>query len=326
MSTLALSRTLPQSQSSASLDLAGPWDADPTLALLQTRIKTLVARYLNPQSLGDRLADLPQQWANPQPRPWQPIAWHQISVQQLCRIDPLVLLAILGGAADTEDPIRGYTQASRQYLAPLSPAMACFVGGRVDAQGRLIEPGLWEKEERQHSPALQRIYTQLTGLKLRVVAPTPKPYRPQVDAAADLYQHGLHRIATEYGATCLYLWLMVHSTGPLQAVFRELLLDEVNHLTKFWGFGRWLYPHTSGLTVAQALSRSALQKLMRRSSSSFWHTLQRMTLTLHWEAWSWRNKVTFLATAHAVLGAFWAWNHRLTPAALNRLLGEPLTP
>ena len=41
---------------------------------------------------------------------------------------------------------------------------------------------------------------------------------------------------------CLYLWLMSHTTGTLQQVRGELLQDEINHLTKFWGMGMWLYP------------------------------------------------------------------------------------
>ncbi len=58
---------------------------------------------------------------------------------------------------DTEAPIRGYTQTSRQYLEKLHPQMARFVGGTVGKNGELLELGLWEKEERQHTPALIKI-------------------------------------------------------------------------------------------------------------------------------------------------------------------------
>ena len=76
-----------------------------------------------------------------------------------------------------------------------------FVGGTVGEDGELLELGLWEKEERQHTPALIKVYTQLTGEKITPKLRTVRNYLPTDDAYEDLYRHGLHRIATEYGAT-----------------------------------------------------------------------------------------------------------------------------
>ncbi|MGB8701920.1 MAG: ferritin-like domain-containing protein [Thermosynechococcaceae cyanobacterium] len=303
--------------------LAGFCPSHPTLWHCQTRLQTLVHRYLSADCLCDRLVDLSAQFRNPQPRPWQRIDWRQIDPSQIIGIDPLIFVAILAGSADTEDPIRGYTQTSRQYLAPLYPDMARFVGGTVDANGQLMELGLCEKEERQHAPALQRLYTQLTGLKLRLVSHEPRPYQPTGDRQTDLYRHGLHRVATEYGATCLYLWLMAHATGPLQAGLAELLTDEINHMTKFWGFGCWAFPDTSQTKVLYTLGCSAWQKLWQGyRQSSLLHTLRRMTQTLHWEAWSLSNQVTFLWTFDLVLRQLLTWHRRLTPEYLQTVLGE----
>ena len=69
-----------------------------------------------------------------------------------------------------------------------------------------------------------------------------KNYQQRVNPDQDLYKHGLHRVTTEYSAVCLYIWLMSHATGTTQQVLAELLQDEVNHLTRFWGMGMWLYP------------------------------------------------------------------------------------
>jgi hypothetical protein len=304
-------------------DLAGNYYPQPTLWQTQARLQTLVRKYLSQDLLGDHLSDLPAQFRNPQPRPWKRLDWQNVDASQIIGIDPLVFLAILAGSADTEEPIRGYTQTSRQYLEPLHPDMARFVGGVADGEGTLIELGLWEKEERQHAPALQKLYTQLTGLKLRLLVHSPRPYEPTGNARDDLYRHGLHRIATEYGATCLYLWLMAHSTGSLQAVLEELLLDEINHTTKFWGFGRWLFPEASGLKVLQTFSLSALQKLWKQERhSSLLHTLRRMAQVLHWEAWSWRNKASFVWTFAIALGHLMCWSHQLKPSRLKQLF-EP---
>lgn len=293
-------------------------------SLIRYRIQVLVDQYLTDEILCDRIQDLPQQFHHPRPRPWGTIDWQGIAPEQIVGIDPLVFIAILAGCIDTELPIHGYTQTSRQYLQALYPNMARFVGGVVDDQGNLVELGLWEKEERQHAPAQQRIYTQLTGLKLRPVPHTPRPYQSTGDDRQDLYIHGLHRVATEYGATCLYLWLMAHSTGPLQAVLAELLRDEINHMTKFWGFGLWAFPTTSSWMVCKTLVKSTVGKLLHQPNhqGSLLHTLRRMAQTLHWSAWSWGNKLTLLWTFAIVLFRLWRWSRRMEPDYLESLFNQ----
>ena len=76
--------------------------------------------------------------------------------------------------------------------------MAQYVGGTIDQNQKLIEPGLWEKEERQHTPALIKVYQQLTGEKITPKFRTVRGYLPTDNPYEDLYRHGLHRIATEF--------------------------------------------------------------------------------------------------------------------------------
>ncbi|MEL6816536.1 MAG: ferritin-like domain-containing protein [Cyanobacteria bacterium J06598_3] len=232
-------------QPATRFDLAGRWQATMATKAVQQRITALTQHYLSLDHLSCRLNDLPEQFNHPQVRPWQKISWQSINPEQVVGIELDVFLNILIGAINTEAPIRDYTQASRQYLETIHPPMATFVGGRIAPNGRLQEPGLWEKEERQHTPALSRLYTQLAGEKPVVTPHNARPFQPVRDPRAALYRHGIHRVATEYGATCLYLWMMAHTTGELQQVLQELLMDEVNHMTKFWGFGCWAYPEAS---------------------------------------------------------------------------------
>jgi hypothetical protein len=284
------------------------------------QIDALIDCHLHPEHLRDRLADLPQQFRQPQPRPWQPIDWQKIEPSQIVGIEIDVFLAILRGAIDTEASIRPYTQASRQYLEPLHPAMARFVGGRVDGNGTLIEPGLWEKEERQHTPALVKIYRQLAAEKPPILPHEARPYQPAQDPGQDLYRHGLHRVATEYGATCLYLWLMAHTTGALRQVLAELTTDEVNHMTKFWGFGVWAYPDTGFLKVCRTLLHTSQGRLTyQRQRSSLLGTLHRMTQELAWPQWSWHNRYTFTYTSFKILHRLWDWSDRLQSQKLNQL-------
>jgi hypothetical protein len=289
---------------------------------LQPLIQPLIDRYLSLEQLNDRLTELPHQFHHPTIRRWQPIAWQTIHPDQVVGMSPVTMAAILRGAIDTEAPIRAYTQTSRQYLATLHPDLARFVGGTVDANGQLTEIGLWEKEERRHTPILCRVYQQLTG---EAIAPTDRevrPYQPTDDAPADLYRHGLHRIATEYGATCLYLWLIAHSRGALRQVFIEITIDEMNHMTKYWGFGLWAYPNSNWRTLINTLMQTSKLKLQyNKSNGSLFGTLNRMTNVLAWSSWTWQNRLTFMWTCIAVLRRMLQWQRSLTRSSLETLFG-----
>ena len=221
-----------------------PHSSVPSVRYLCDRIRQLVQHFVAPPQLQVHLEDLPRQFAHPRPRPWSPIAWPTIAPSQVKGLSLATYCRVLVGSINTEAPIHGYTQASRQYLQRFHPEMAAFVGGQVDATGQSPALGLWELEEKRHTPALVALHLRLAGHKPELHPHRARPYTPGGDPRADLFRHGLHRIATEYGATCLYLWIMAHSHGPLGEVLAELTRDEVNHMTKFWGFGRWAYPRT----------------------------------------------------------------------------------
>jgi hypothetical protein len=305
-----------------SADLAGASYQHPTYFQLQARIKSLINYYLTPEILNDRLQDLPVQFQNQHARPWKHINWQAINREQIIGIKPEIFLSILVGALDTEAPIRGYTQTSRKYLEKLHPQMARFVGGVVDENDHLTEPGLWEKEERQHTPALLKIYTQISGEKITPKTRTVRGYLPTNDPHEDLYRHGLHRVATEYGATGLYLWMMVHSTGALQEVLDELVKDEINHMTKFWGFGVWAYPDTSLIKVTQTLLKTRSENYER---NNLIRTLRRMMKTLSWEDWTLTNKATLVLTFTLIMKRLWSWHNSLKPDYLTELFGVPFT-
>lgn len=306
----------------AEEDLAGQKYPHSHYFQLQGRINYLVDRYLSFEKLHDRLKDLPIQFENPQPRPWKYIDWQVIDRYQIIGIDLDVFLSIIVGAMDTEAPIRGYTQTSRQYLEKLHPQLAYFVGGKAAEDGSMLELGLWEKEERQHTPALLKIYSQLTGKKINPTLHTVRGYQPSNDPYEDLYRHGLHRVATEYSATCLYLWLMAHTTGPLQAVLEELALDEINHMTKFWGFGIWAFPDSSFTRIGGTLIQNMkLNPMQKNTHSSLICTLHRMMGVLNWKSWSLTNKATFTFTFTHSMCKLWRWSNSLTPEYLQELFG-----
>ncbi len=302
--------------------------AKQTASFRQTcvKLRSHIDQYISLDILRDRLADLPRQFENPQPRSWQPIPWQDIHPSQIVDIDLDLFLDIIAGTVDTEAPIRGYTQTSRQYLEPIHPQMARFVGGTVDQQSNLTELGLWEKEERQHSPALAKLYYQLKGEKMVANLRQVKPYEPSENPADDLYGHGLHRIATEYSAVCLYLWLMAHTTGATHQLLTEILIDEVNHMTKFWGFGLWLYPESSWQRCWRLLSnrlvdtRYGQQKTL--SLLKLRRTVQRMMGVLHWQNWNFRYRLELILTFVWVLSRVRQWQKGMGGEELRSLFGD----
>lgn len=294
--------------------------------------------YLSDSKLYDRLADLPIQFDNPQPRSWAPIDWQAINPSQIVGVSPDVFLSVIVGSMQVEAPIRGYATVSFRYLEKFHPQMARFVGGTFAEDGSLIEPGLWEKEERQHTPALAKVYRQLTGEKLQIKPTGVKRYVPSNNPREDLYGHGLHRIATEYGATCLYIWLMAHSTGALQQVFSELVVDEINHMTKFWGFGLWAFPESlmtrMRLTIAHFLNRTSHPKLDRndnpktqtsafKSVVELIQTFGRVMGLVTWQSWPLHTKLELIFIFIQVLDRVRCWQTSLTQPYLQQLFGVP---
>ena len=339
-----------------TMDLAGEVCFRPNFWQTKTRINYLIQKYLGTNELCDRLEDLPRQFQEPQPRKWSNINWQDINPEQVIGIELDIFLSIIKGALDTEAPIRGYTQASRQYLEPIHPSMAKFVGGTVLETGKIIQLGLWEKEERQHTPALIKIYQQLSQTRAfpcadelcssqnlrfwkhqrclasgvaRKIVPQQreaKNYQPRENPYQDLYKHGLHRVVTEYSAVCLYIWLMSHTTGTTQQVLGELLQDEVNHLAKFWGMGMWLYPDGAEQLIKYLLSQiNTILPVSYKSASnsSLKSTFQRMISVLNWQSWSILSRGELIYTFVWTLKKMWHWSSQLTPEYLQSCCASP---
>ena len=330
--------TLPQITGTHHLpvDLAGTAWPQPTLRQTQQRIKRLIQHYLSVDYLGDRLADLPTQIDHPTARPWPVIDWKGITTDHIIGLSPDTFLQIILGIINTELPIRGYSQTSRQYLESVHSGLAYFVGGKVDETGALLEKGLWEREEERHGPALIKVYRQLSGTRPPLNPHDPRAYTPSTEQFDDLYRHGMHRVATEYSATCLYIWLMAHTTGPLQHVFLELVKDEINHMTKFWGFGIWLFPDEHrGAMVRRVIASQILSLFpcLSRKPPAFvnpeeggevdmsfmarmLHTLGRMKGELAWSQWSWQQQWEFFYTFVRAIVRLNTWSQYTNPSLL----------
>lgn len=298
-------------------DLAGYCHATPNYLQTRARINYLLERYLSLAILTERLLDLPQQFENPQQRHWQKIHWQAINNSQIIGIPAELFLQVIASAVEIETPIRSYSLESWNYLQTAHPQLARFMGGVTDENGKIIEVGVWEKEERQHAPAFSKIYQQLTGKKLQPKPNTVEGYQPTGNPRQEIYNHGLSRISTEWSAVSIYLWLMSHSTGALQIAIAQPLQDEVNHLAKFWGITRWGF----GDSVFQRFigSTSHLLELLNHHQK---------------ERTSGQDIINFSHVKYGieigyalmrVMTQMCRWNYHLKADALNQVFGSPLS-
>jgi hypothetical protein len=110
---------------------------------------------------------------------------------------------------------------------------------------------------------------------------------------------------------------MSHTTGTIQQVLGELLQDEVNHMTKFWGVGMWLYPDSAEQLIRYLLSQihtilpiSYEGSLKPEVSLKF--TFQRMMSVLNWQSWSFLSRSELIYTFTVILQRMWHWSRAST--------------
>lgn len=291
----------------------------PSYLRTRSRIKTLINQYLSIEQLSDRLSDLPSQFETPHQRQWEPIHWNKIDRSQIIDVDPELFLKVVASAAEIESPIREYSKESWDYFHTLHPEMATFMGGTFAQDGSLLTVGIWEKEERQHAPAFRKLYQQLTGEKIVSKPNSVSGCHPSSDPWKDLHHHVLSRLATEWSAVSVYLWLMAHSTGELQQAIAQPLQDEVNHLAKFWGFSRWAFANSYYQHLKGSTSNLATLLKHHRSERTYSGDLVSKTRRFN-------NAIYAVELAFAfvrVMARLRGWNRELSKSYLRHLLGKP---
>jgi hypothetical protein len=306
-----------------NIDLAGYCPQRPHYLQIRARINHLINYYMSFDRLSQHLTDLPTQFIDPSTRPWEPVNWQAIHPDQILGIDPVIFTQLLASAAEIEVPIRGYSQESWQYLRELHPQMAEFMGGSKHPDGKIATLGTWEKEERQHAPALSKIYQQLTGDRLSLKPNEVMGYVEHDDAYQAAQQHVMLRISTEWGAVVVYLWLIAHSTGALQRAIAQPFQDEVNHLAKFWGFSRWAF----GATYRQQVQTSSINLISlvqhHQNDRTFGQALTHSSLGT--EELTHAIELTFALMR--VMVRLRNWNTELSHSFLNHLFGaSPAIP
>ncbi|XGW00960.1 MAG: hypothetical protein ACAF41_34760 (plasmid) [Leptolyngbya sp. BL-A-14] len=283
----------------------------------RARLNGLINQYLSIEQLSDRLSDLPSQFETPHQRHWEPIHWHAIDRSQVIDVDLELFLKVIASAAEVEAPIRAYAKESWDYFHALHPQMATFMGGTFAEDGSTLTLGIWEKEERQHAPVFRKLYQQLTTEAIVSKPNSVSGCQPTPDPWYDLHHHVLSRLATEWSAVAVYLWLMAHSTGELQRAIAQPLQDEVNHLAKFWGFSRWAFADSYYQQVKGSTANLAALLKHHRSERTYSGDLVSKTRRLN-------NAIYAIELAAAfvrVMARLRRWDRELSNSYLRHLFG-----
>ena len=101
-------------------------------------------------------------------------------------------------------------------------------------------------------------------------------------------------------------------------VFQEILQDEINHLTKFWGFGLWLYPNKNTISIVAnegKLDANCYRNYMSRLISTF----RRMMIVLHWNSWRSIDKIELIYTFICVFQQMRSWSNSMNTGNLQQI-------
>ena len=255
----------------STTDLAGEVCFCPHFFQTKTRINHLINKYLSLRQLCDRLSDLSQQFANPQPYRWFAIKWQDLHPEQVIGIELNIFLSIIQGALDIEAPAGKYTQIALVKI-------------------------YWHLSQQKITPQHRDIESDRVGENL---------YQD-----LSKYRYALNCVVTEYGAVCLYLWLMSHTTGTLQQVLAKILQNKINHLTKFWGIAMSLASDATERLIKYLLSQihtilpvSYEAKLQPQANLK--STFEPKILMLDWQSWSTLSKGELIYTFMEILRRMW---------------------
>ena len=138
-------------------------------------------------------------------------------------------------AMESEEPIMDYTQQSGEGFRFLLPALGRFMGkneeqARYSAEHRLPWcESAWCAEERRHSNAFARMIARLVN-----ISPSRENPNQPMDVTADEHDaifHIINRQTSEWNASSSYIVMAAHATGDLHILVRNIVRDEIKHLS-----------------------------------------------------------------------------------------------
>ena len=121
---------------------------------------------------------------------------------------------------------------------------------------------------------------------------------------------------------------MSRTTRTTQQILGELLQDEINHLTKFWGMGMWLYTDGAEQLIRYLLSQihtilPVSYESAKESRANIKSTFQHMMSVLNWQSRSVLHRGELIYTFIWILKRMWQWSGQLNPEYLHSCCATP---
>ena len=299
-------------------DLAGNKYTNPSYLQIRERINFLIKKYLSAGVLYSYLHDLKLYLKTPERGQSKYIDWGKINLGQVSGVSNDLFIDKIMNAAKLETQNHDFETEIRDYLQAVNPQIACFLESNstdrsMDAQA--LVKATEEKEEYQGLLLFRKIYKQLTGDELQLQGYAVNRNEFKGNLQEEIYNYALNRIANEWSAISIYVWLMAHSTGELQRVIVQPLQNEVSHLVKFWGISYWAFSD-SFLSRLQNITKNLtnLIKTHQRQDERKSEILE-LNYALH------SVEVTFTFTS--VMMQLYQWHKTLEHLYLENLFAYP---
>src|SRR5258708_12607378 len=138
-------------------------------------------------------------------------------------------------AMESEEPIMDYTQQRGEGFRFLLPELGRVMGKNEEQARYSAEPRLpwcesaWCAEERRHSNAFARMIARLVN-----ISPSRENPNQPMDVPADEHDdifHIINRQTSEWNASSSYIVMAAHATGDLHILIRNIVRDEIKHLS-----------------------------------------------------------------------------------------------
>lgn len=169
-------------------------------------------------------------------RKWQKVQLSAIAPGQVVGgLAVWEMVFMMNVAMENEDPIMEYSGHNGEGFRYLLPNLGRFMGKNEEQARYAAEHGVpwceaaWCAEERRHSNAFARMIERLVNISPNRENPNqPAAVTPDEAAAVRLL---LNRLVVEWNASSSYTVMAAHSLGELRLLLRNVVRDEIKHLS-----------------------------------------------------------------------------------------------
>ncbi len=203
-------------------------------------------------------------------RPWDKANIKSITPDSIQGMSTREFLAVLQVGMEIEVPILDYSRESGKAFHILLPSLGRFMGRNPHEEAKALEEAKaqgkelrcdrttpWCREEDRHGDMWKRLIEKLSGKPANMSNPDIATITSAEEKGAVM--HLGDREGTEWGASAAYFILATHSTQDLQIAVKNVLADEIKHLSIVSGADKYLFGTTPMARIKRMLHKTAYE-------------------------------------------------------------------